>query len=135
MNPPAKINGGDVRFVGRDWRGIQISEIIEPAETRFVDLGTSIEDTTKLLVKSGAPNVVLIRESKKTKTAIGMFDFSDLNAYLLLVLGMSQPDDSAVDLAERARSGEAIALSDVICLLYTSPSPRDGLLSRMPSSA
>ena len=25
--------------------------------------------------------------------------------------------------------------SDLICLLYTSPSPRDGLLSRMPSSA
>ena len=25
--------------------------------------------------------------------------------------------------------------SNVICLLYTSPSPRDGLLSRMPSSA
>ena len=33
-----------------------------------------------------------------------------------------------------------IALSDALeefqpCLLYTSPSPRDGLLSRMPSSA
>ena len=30
------------------------------------------------------------------------------------------------------------ALSDILaedCLLYTSPSPRDGLLSRMPSSA
>ena len=26
-------------------------------------------------------------------------------------------------------------MGDVICLLYTSPSPRDGLLSRMPSSA
>ena len=25
--------------------------------------------------------------------------------------------------------------TDYICLLYTSPSPRDGLLSRMPSSA
>ena len=24
---------------------------------------------------------------------------------------------------------------DISCLLYTSPSPRDGLLSRMPSSA
>ena len=24
---------------------------------------------------------------------------------------------------------------DTVCLLYTSPSPRDGLLSRMPSSA
>ena len=31
--------------------------------------------------------------------------------------------------------GEDIDLNDRICLLYTSPSPRDGLLSRMPSSA
>ena len=30
--------------------------------------------------------------------------------------------------------GEIVAL-DRNCLLYTSPSPRDGLLSRMPSSA
>ena len=28
-----------------------------------------------------------------------------------------------------------VLLSIVTCLLYTSPSPRDGLLSRMPSSA
>ena len=28
-----------------------------------------------------------------------------------------------------------VALRDGRCLLYTSPSPRDGLLSRMPSSA
>ena len=26
-------------------------------------------------------------------------------------------------------------INEIICLLYTSPSPRDGLLSRMPSSA
>ena len=36
--------------------------------------------------------------------------------------------------------GAALALANeqpenTICLLYTSPSPRDGLLSRMPSSA
>ena len=31
-------------------------------------------------------------------------------------------------------TGKEIA-EDKICLLYTSPSPRDGLLSRMPSSA
>ena len=30
--------------------------------------------------------------------------------------------------------GTAMAMAN-ICLLYTSPSPRDGLLSRMPSSA
>ena len=28
-----------------------------------------------------------------------------------------------------------LAVTWFICLLYTSPSPRDGLLSRMPSSA
>ena len=33
--------------------------------------------------------------------------------------------------------GQAITKGDEVmdCLLYTSPSPRDGLLSRMPSSA
>ena len=32
------------------------------------------------------------------------------------------------------RFGKSLLLS-MFCLLYTSPSPRDGLLSRMPSSA
>ena len=32
-------------------------------------------------------------------------------------------------------SGAVWSLSSITCLLYTSPSPRDGLLSRMPSSA
>ena len=30
---------------------------------------------------------------------------------------------------------EAAGMKNFVCLLYTSPSPRDGLLSRMPSSA
>ena len=37
------------------------------------------------------------------------------------------------------QEGEYIDMNDIkeflTCLLYTSPSPRDGLLSRMPSSA
>ena len=37
----------------------------------------------------------------------------------------SQPDEADVDMTPMLD----------ICLLYTSPSPRDGLLSRMPSSA
>ena len=31
--------------------------------------------------------------------------------------------------------GSVLAIQLYVCLLYTSPSPRDGLLSRMPSSA
>ena len=45
-------------------------------------------------------------------------------AEIAKVLGDIDTDD------EGRRSGDP-----AICLLYTSPSPRDGLLSRMPSSA
>ena len=39
-------------------------------------------------------------------------------------------DDEAIRVRDQAASR-----GTNICLLYTSPSPRDGLLSRMPSSA
>ena len=41
-------------------------------------------------------------------------------------------------LASARSAGKRVEFGDkqlVVCLLYTSPSPRDGLLSRMPSSA
>ena len=39
-------------------------------------------------------------------------------------------------LEQQAELSKAVAITlPRICLLYTSPSPRDGLLSRMPSSA
>ena len=37
--------------------------------------------------------------------------------------------------AKTADQGDLIIPVVITCLLYTSPSPRDGLLSRMPSSA
>ena len=46
---------------------------------------------------------------------------------IIKTLGQQTGLDVLVDLG-----GYATAMS---CLLYTSPSPRDGLLSRMPSSA
>ncbi|KAF2716865.1 hypothetical protein K431DRAFT_234432 [Polychaeton citri CBS 116435] len=125
MNSPhAKPNGADAaKFKGRDWRTIQVHEIVDPLEVRFVELDTSIEDTTKLLIKSGAPNVVMVRESTVTNTAVNTFDYSDLNAYLLLVLGLSQPDETAKQLAGRARTGEAILLKDVLDHLGTRELP------------
>ena len=38
-------------------------------------------------------------------------------------------------LLQRLPKNQATTWRDLTCLLYTSPSPRDGLLSRMPSSA
>ena len=57
----------------------------------------------------------------------------------LEALGFSVYHDSFKNvIANLSGIGDPIVLSahlDTVCLLYTSPSPRDGLLSRMPSSA
>ena len=42
--------------------------------------------------------------------------------------------DSNVAISED-NAGRKVLIQPPNCLLYTSPSPRDGLLSRMPSSA
>ena len=49
------------------------------------------------------------------------------------VLAANIQDDFRVK-AYAGANGVLLAM-DLACLLYTSPSPRDGLLSRMPSSA
>ena len=69
-----------------------------------------------------------------------VFDLAgDVHAQLLESAAL---DNGAIDgLVACASTTEAtnpfwsVYLSDALCLLYTSPSPRDGLLSRMPSSA
>lgn len=71
----------------------------------------------QLLVQSGAPNVVLLREDENSRTATGTFDYSDLNAYLLLVVGLAHPDEADVasfdELARKGREGKPIPLKDV----------------------
>ena len=45
--------------------------------------------------------------------------------------GNTNPPDTKVGTVEEYN----VSANIITCLLYTSPSPRDGLLSRMPSSA
>ena len=57
----------------------------------------------------------------------------------ILVTNHVQCGDAAAMARELIASRQRIAALEnqlsIPCLLYTSPSPRDGLLSRMPSSA
>ena len=47
----------------------------------------------------------------------------------------SRPGNQGNTIEAQVIRGESNEPHHMSCLLYTSPSPRDGLLSRMPSSA
>ncbi|KAH0835363.1 hypothetical protein Z517_11540 [Fonsecaea pedrosoi CBS 271.37] len=113
-NPPMR--NPDPRFAGRNWTEVKVKELVNPDDLRFVDNDTPIESATNLLIQSGAP-VVLIRE-KPGSPVIGTFDHRDLNAYLLLVIGLSHPDDNEhaedfMELAQRAREGKRVHLREI----------------------
>ncbi|KAH8727203.1 hypothetical protein GQ44DRAFT_612398 [Phaeosphaeriaceae sp. PMI808] len=114
-NPPTK--AGNSKFHGRDWKTINLGELVDRDLVRFVEYDTSVEDATSILVENGAPNVVLLRDNKDTRYATGTFDYGDLNAYLLLVVGLAHPDEEDVgsfdELAKKGREGKAIPLRDV----------------------
>lgn len=60
---------------------------------------------------------MLLRENKESRTATGTFDYSDLNAYLLLVVGLAHPEEGDIasfdELAKKGREGKPIPLKDV----------------------
>ena len=70
----------------------------------------------------------------------GVFDILYLRHYDrihgVIISVLSNPDD-ALDLTQEVflKAYQRLDTFKQACLLYTSPSPRDGLLSRMPSSA
>ena len=75
--------------------------------------------------------------------SITVFAYGGEASSSLMTVGETQLDELAALLAEGSdiRTGKAISYvvrsvyDNQICLLYTSPSPRDATLSRMPSSA
>jgi len=58
-------------------------------------------------------------------TACGIFDYSDLNAYLLVVVGLANPEESQLEdfsaLAKKAREGTSISLREIRRLARKEP--------------
>ena len=81
-------------------------------------------------------NLIQIRKFIESLSLAMTYDLSCLSCLSVLVpvrlLSMLQKWKS---LCLETDSGEIGEMNIIFCLLYTSPSPRDGLLSRMPSSA
>ena len=81
----------------------------------LIDYGMgNIQSVTKAL-ESLEEEIILIKNNHQIK---------DCKALILPGVGSFDPAINNLSKTEL-----------IICLLYTSPSPRDGLLSRMPSSA
>jgi hypothetical protein len=71
------------------------------------------------LLKSPSSNGVLIRENPSSKTAVSTFDYNDLNAYLLIVVGLAKPEgEEQVSLysqvAQKAQERTPIALREIL---------------------
>ena len=69
--------------------------------------------------------MILVRENSKDRHACDTFDYNDLNAYLLVVLGLANPGEDQVDvyteIAKKAREGTAIPLKDASLLVKKAP--------------
>ena len=75
----------------------------------------------------------LRRIKQQLNSALGLNLSDDSIRYLMTEPGVNMKDP-------KTKSPEQLTLFDFLptdkdCLLYTSPSPRDGQISRMPSSA
>ncbi|KAL8708044.1 MAG: hypothetical protein Q9220_007040 [cf. Caloplaca sp. 1 TL-2023] len=115
LNNPPTAGTTDARFSGRDWQTIGVAELCDPADLRFVEIDSGIEDATNVLIQSGA-HVLLVRHHKGERAAHATYDYRDLTQYLLFATGQLQPDEEHLpfftSLAKKAQAGHTIPLRD-----------------------
>ena len=102
-----------------------------------IDLGTT--NSVVAVLEGGDPTVIANSEgSRTTPSVVGFAKNGEV------LVGQSAKNQAVTNVDRTIRSvkrhmgtdwTQNVDDKDYTCLLYTSPSPRDGLLSRMPSSA
>lgn len=69
--------------------------------------------------------MILVRETPNDLSACDTFDYNDLNAYLLVVLGLANPTGGQVEvyteIAKKAREGTTIPLKETTSLAKKAP--------------
>ena len=122
--------------------------MIDDLDTRVQRMLTAIDDATPLapeldavVARTATSRSSRSRPSRSLRAALLVAAGIAIGATLVIAIGRDDPSphdrtrtgNPAVE--SRPESSTTVATAPSICLLYTSPSPRDGLLSRMPSSA
>ncbi|CAK7562741.1 MAG: cell separation during budding [Sporothrix epigloea] len=126
LNHPPPQRQPQARFSGRALQDISLGELVAQEEVRWASMDSSVEECTKTLLRgNNITGAVLIRNGSADKTAVSTFDYSDLNAYLLIVIGMANPDPEQVaacqSIASRAQERIAIPVRDVLPVCHKEP--------------
>ena len=115
--------------------------------SRVYDTYSQARDAVRAVEGAGVPSseVSLVANKYVSEKYADVNEVSPTAGGLVgALVGAGTSDDHAHVYAESVRRGGTLVSARVedseatriqACLLYTSPSPRDGLLSRMPSSA
>ena len=115
-----------------------VDRSLTPLKLALEDAKLSIGDINEILLVGGQTRMPMVQQ--KVKDFFGKEPRKDLNPDEAVAVG------AAIQGSVLSGDTKDVLLLDVTpltlgietlggCLLYTSPSPRDGLLSRMPSSA
>lgn len=83
----------------------------------FFTIRVPVSNVAQSLIEAGPPNVILLRENPNENIVSGTFDYSDLNAYLLVVVGLAHPDQGQREdfdfIVKRAKENTKIPLRDI----------------------
>ena len=115
------------------------SELREELKQEVVKLKTKhnkVPGLTVILIGDLTPSQIYVRNKEKSANEVGLK--SDIIRYPDSVEEKTVLEKISELNKDETVSGILVQLplpKHIDCLLYTSPSPRDGLLSRMPSSA
>ena len=120
-----------------------IERTIAPCRTAIKDAGVSVSDIDDVILVGGMSRMPKVQD--KVKEFFGKEPRRDVNPDEAVAVGAAiqgqvlsgdRTDVLLLDVTPLSLGIETLGgVMTKICLLYTSPSPRDGLLSRMPSSA
>lgn len=124
INPPApKVT--DPRFEGREWRNIQIGELLNGEDVAWAQLDSDFETVTKALIDRSSPGVILLRDKETDKSPCDVYDYTDLNAYLLVILGLVKPEADQAELfhllVSQSQERSPVLLRDVLALAKKPP--------------
>ena len=103
----------------------------DPSPAKLFNKVNTVSESTKVLSKEIKEMAKIFKDNQRV-----LVSMSSMMESLSVAMSQMQKQAKQMDIIEEDTQRLFAGLNQVkVCLLYTSPSPRDRSLSRMPSSA